>query len=178
MMTKVGVDLSPFWTSVSFLSKWRRLVSGPSKFLEGSLFCANANNPDNLTFSFEVILLRAHTGGMSGSWSTLILILWEKRGRKFSGFMTSHTMYQRPWQFSWLSANFLCGFHLPASSVCLEASVQPQETSLPNRRERNAAVKLLRTGCSNNAEVSALIIWQALKLGFIGTPFPSPRIKN
>lgn len=111
----------------------------------GSLFCANANNPDNLPLSFEVILLRTYTGGMSGSWSTLILILWEKRGRKFSVFMTSHTMYQRPWRFSWPSTNFLCSFHLSALSVCTGAAVKPQETSLPNMRELNASVKLLRT---------------------------------
>ena len=91
---------------------------------------------------------------MSGSSGTLILILWEKRGRKFSGFMTPHTMYQRPWQFSW-PLRVSTSRHPPCDLGLCEA---PGDIIAQHEGAKCFCDVVEDWLCSNNAEVSALII--------------------
>lgn len=107
----------------------RRLGQVPSNFGWTLAFSANANNPCNLSFSFEVTLLRAHLGGVSSSLSTFILVLGKKGGRKFNlGSCDLIHHVPKTWEI------FLA-FHPSLVYVPHAASAKPRETRLPSVRE-------------------------------------------
>lgn len=181
MMTGTGVDLHCFRASFSFLSKWEGRATYP--WSSGGLW----HSALMLTIqavshsSSEVTLLRARSDGMSGSLSTLILVLGEKKGRKFS--LGSHDL---TWHRSIKGLGDFLGclpislaFHFLAVSVCAGVlSEAPRDIAAQRKGAKGFQEAVEDWLCSNSAGISVLIVWHVPKLEFIGTPFPSPRIKR